>query len=170
MFIARVNSLTHQKYDIQYRLAKLTKRLEDLQSYATMVGKGQISIGDLLNSPSSMGQRALAYLFQSSAYANQYVQLNAPFMQQMYGQQMAQMPPENAQQMNAYIQRMLWEQAREKCSQIEAANIHAEEKKLLNEKERLQTLAQSIEDELKSAKEARDAGLKDFAPKYVAQA
>ena len=36
------------------------------------------------------------------------------------------------------------------------------------EKEKLETLAQSIEAELKAAKEARSKGIQDMAPKYTA--
>lgn len=170
MFMSRINTLIHQKYDIQYRLAKIAKRISDLESYSAMVGKGSISIGDLLNSPASMSQRTLMYLSGASNYANQYMQQNAPYYQQMYAQQMGQVNPQQAQQMQLWIQRMLWQQARDRYSEMETANLHAEEKKLNLEKDRLEALNSTIEQELKAAKEARDAGIKDFAPKYVAQA
>ena len=37
-----------------------------------------------------------------------------------------------------------------------------------NEKEQLETLAKEVEQELQAARQARDAGIKEMAPKYVA--
>lgn len=62
MFTARVHDLLFQRSNIEYRLTKLTKKLRDMQQYATMVGNGSISIGDLLSSPGSMMGRTMNYM------------------------------------------------------------------------------------------------------------
>ncbi len=62
IFTARVHDLIHRKSDIEYRLSKLTKRLQDVQQYAATIANGGVSIGDLLNSPSSMMGRTMNYL------------------------------------------------------------------------------------------------------------
>ncbi len=168
MFTARIHSLMHQKLNIEYRLSKLAKKITDVQQYASLVGKGSISIGDLLNSPSSMTGRTMNYLAWAHNSALQYMQQNAPMMQQMYGQQMGMQNPQQAQQMQVYIQRMLYQQARDQASQIEARNLNEEEKRYASEKDKLEALLAEVNQDLKSAKEARDQGIKDFAPKYVA--
>ena len=89
-----------------------SEKITDVQQYASLVGKGSISIGDLLNSPSSMTGRSMNYLAWAHNSALQYMQQNAPMMQQMYGQQMGMQNPQQAQQMQIYIQRMLYQQAR----------------------------------------------------------
>ncbi|MBD5403321.1 hypothetical protein HDR58_11075 [bacterium] len=149
-------------------MTKLTRKIQDLQSYSAMVGKGSVSIGDLLSSPGSMMNRSMAYMAWAHNSSMQYMQQNAPLMQQMYGQQMAQQTAQQQQQMNNYIQRMLYQQGRDRAAQVEAKNLHAEEQKLMYEKEKLEALAKSVEQELKSAREARDKGIQDFAPKYTA--
>jgi hypothetical protein len=169
MFTARVHDLLHRKFSIERQLVKLTKRLRDTQQYATMVGNGSISIGDLLKSPGSMMGRSMSYLAFAHNSSLQYMQQNAPYMQQMYMQQMGQQ--QNAQQqqmMQNYILRSLYMQGRERAAEIETKNLHEEEKRLAEEKEKLETLMKEIEAELKSAKEARDKSIQDMAPKYTA--
>ena len=99
MFSARVNNLIHLQLNTEYRLQKLTKKLMDVQQYASMVGKGSVSIGDLLNAPSSMMGRTLGYLSWAHNNSLQYMQQNAPYMQQMYAQQMQQQNQQQQMQM-----------------------------------------------------------------------
>ncbi|MBP3820753.1 hypothetical protein J6G99_03810 [bacterium] len=171
LFSARVHDLMHRKSSIQYQLAKLSKKLRDMQQYATMVGNGSVSIGDLLRSPGSMMGRSMAYLSFAHNSSMQYMQQNAPYMQQMYMQQMGgQQNPQQQQMMNNYIMRSLYTQGRERAAQIETQNLHQEEGRIAQEKERLETELQEVTQELKAAKEARDADIRDFAPKYTASA
>ncbi len=168
IFTARVHDLIYQKSNIEYKLTKLTKRLRDVQQYATTIANGGVSIGDLLNSPGSMMGRTMNYLGFAHASAIAYMNQNAPFMQQVYMQQMGQQ--QNAQQqqmMQQYIMKQLYMQGRERAMQIETRNLKMEEDRLTQDKERLETLAKSIDAELKAAKEARDQGIKDMAPKYT---
>ncbi len=167
MFSARVNNLIHLQLNTEYRLQKLTKKLMDVQQYASMVGKGSVSIGDLLNAPSSMMGRTLGYLSWAHNNSLQYMQQNAPYMQQMYAQQMQQQNQQQQMQMQNYIQRMLYMQGRERMAQIEAKNLNEQEKQIAYEKEKCEVQLAEIKQELKAAKEARDQGIKDMAPKYV---
>lgn len=171
IFTARVHDLIYQKSSIEYRLTKLTKRLRDLQQYATMVGNGSITIGDLLSSPSTTMGRSMNYLAYAHNSAMEYMQQNAPYMQQMYMQQMGQAQnAQQQQQMQNYIMRTLYMQGRERAAQVESKNLNLEEQRLSQEKEKLEALAQEVTQELKSAKEARDQGIKDMAPRYSFQA
>ena len=169
IFTARVHDLIYQKSNIDYRLTKLTKKLRDMQQYAATVGNGSVSIGDLLNSPGSMMGRTMNYLAFAHNSSMQYMQQNLPLMQQMYQQQMAQQQnPQQQQMMQNYMMKMLYMQGRDRAAQIEAKNLNMEEQRIAQEKEKLETQLAEVNQELKSAKEARDQGIKDMAPKYVA--
>lgn len=169
IFSARVSDLIHQKHNIEYKLARLTRQMRDMQQYSTLVGNGSVSIGDLLNSPSSMMGRTLNYLGFAHNSALQYMQANAPMMQQMYAQQMAgQQNPQQAAMMNNYIMRTLYAQGRDRAAQVEMRNLKEAEERLAQEKEQQETLLAEVSEELKAAKQARDQDIKDFAPKYTA--
>lgn len=170
MFTARVHDLLFQRSNIEYRLTKLTKKLRDMQQYATMVGNGSISIGDLLSSPGSMMGRTMNYMSYAHNSSLQYMQQNAPYMQQMWQQQLRgqQQTAQQQQQMQNYIMRSLYQQGRERAMQVETRNLHLEEQRIAKEKDKYETLLAEINQELKSAKEARDRGIQDMAPKYVA--
>ena len=169
IFTARVHDLIYQKSNIEYRLTKLTKKLRDMQQYAATVGNGSVSIGDLLNSPGSMMGRTMNYLAFAHNSSMQYMQQNLPLMQQMYQQQMAQQQnPQQQQMMQNYMMKMLYMQGRDRAAQIEAKNLNMEEQRIARDKEKLETQLAEVNQELKSAKEARDQGIKDMAPKYVA--
>lgn len=169
IFTARVHDLIYQKSNIEYRLTKLTKKLRNMQQYAATVGNGSVSIGDLLNSPGSMMGRTMNYLAFAHNSSMQYMQQNLPLMQQMYQQQMAQQQnPQQQQMMQNYMMKMLYMQGRDRAAQIEAKNLNMEEQRIAQEKEKLETQLAEVNQELKSAKEARDQGIKDMAPKYVA--
>ena len=169
IFSARVSDLIHQKHQIEYKLARLTRQMRDMQQYSTLVGNGSVSIGDLLNSPSSMMGRTLNYLGFAHNSALQYMQANAPMMQQMYAQQMAgQQNPQQAAMMNNYIMRTLYAQGRDRAAQVEMRNLKEAEERLAQEKEQQETLLAEVSEELKAAKQARDQDIKDFAPKYTA--
>lgn len=171
MFSARVHDLMFQKGQIQYKLAKITKKIRDLQQYACLVGNGSVSIGQLLSSPGSTMGRSLAYLAYAHNSSMQYMTQNAPYMQQMYAQQMGnQQNPQQAEMMRNYIMRSLYIQGRERAAQIEQKNLNQEEGRLRQEKEKQETLLAEVTEELKSAKQARDQDIRDFAPKYTASA
>lgn len=168
MFTARVHFLIHQKLDLEYKMAKLTRKLQDLQSYSALVGNGGISIGDLLNSPGSTMGRAMGYLAFAHNSSMQYMQQQAPFMQQFYMQQMGQgMAAQQQQQMQEYIMRSLYQQGRDRAMQIETRNLKVEEQRIAQEQEKLKTLHASVSTELEEAKKARDAGIKEMAPRYT---
>ncbi len=168
IFTARVHDLIYRKSNIEYRLTKLTRKLRDIQQYSATIANGGISIGDLLNSPGSMMGRTMAYLGFAHNSAIAYMNQNAPYMQQIYMQQMGQQQSAQQQQMmQQYIMKQLYTQGRDRAMQIETKNLKMEEDRIAQEKEKLETLGKEIDAELKAAKEARDQGIKDMAPKYT---
>jgi len=165
-FTARIHDLIHRKSDIEYRLQKITRKMNHLTDYSAVVGNDILSIGELLSVPGAMLGRTLNYLGFAQNYANGYMQQNAPYMQQMYAQQNGgQLDP----QMQQYIMEQLYKDGREKAKEIEERNLKRIEEDLQQQKEREQAQLSEVEEELKSAKEARKAAIKDMAPQYTAQ-
>ena len=170
MFNARVHDLIYQKSNIQYRLQKITKKLMDLQEYSALIAGGEMRPEHLAGLPSSMFGRAIGYLTNANSSAYNYMQQTAPAINSIWMQQQPTPPtPQQQQMMTEFIMKQLYQQGRDKALQIETKFLKIDEEKLTQEKEKLETLAQSIEAELKSAKEARNKGIQDMAPKYTAQ-
>lgn len=167
---ARVFDLMHQKSNIEYRLMQLTRKINNLQEYSTFVGNNTPTIGEMLSMPGAMLGRTLNYMGMQQYIANQHVQANAPYMQQMAMQQNggAAQSPEQQQQMNQYIMHQLYEAGIQKAKEIEERNLKFEEDKIRQEQERQKTLLAEVEQELKAARELRDTGIKEMAPKYTA--
>ena len=171
IFTARIHDLIHQKHEIEYKLAKLTKKTRDMAQYSSLVANGGITIGNLLSTPGSMMNRSMNYLGYAHNSALQYMQQNAPMMQQMYMQQIGmQQNPMQQQQMNNYIMQSLYIQGRDRAAQIETRNLKEEEAKMASEKEQLEAALQAVTTELQSAREARNQESKDWKPNYTAQA
>lgn len=169
MFNARVHDLIYQKSDIQYRLQKITKKLMDLQKYSSLIAGGKIEAETLVALPGSTLGRACDYFTRANNAAILYSQNEAPMFINLWRQQQVTQPtPELQQQMSVFIMKKLAEQARDKVLEAETRQLKIDEEALTQEKEKLETLAQSIEAELKAAKESRNKGIQDMAPKYTA--
>ncbi len=170
IFAARVHDLCRQKSDIQYKLNKISRKLQHLQEYAATIGNGKITISDLLSAPGAMLGRTMQYLGYAHNTALQYVQANSPMMAMMYQQYGMMQNPAQAAQMQNFIFNSLYAQGREKAKEQEEKNLKVEEGRIAQEKEKLQTQLAEVTEELKAAREARDQGIKDMAPKYTANA
>lgn len=169
MFNARVHDLIYQKSNIQYRLQKITRKLMDLQQYSSLIGGGEVRPETLAAIPGSMLGRTLNYLTIANNSATAYMQQTAPYIQQMWANQNPQQQnPQQQQMMSVFIMQQLYQQGRDRALQVETKLLKIDEDKLKQEKEKLETLAQAVEQELKAAKEARTKGLQDMAPKYTA--
>lgn len=170
-FNARVHALMYQKSNIEYRLMKLTKKLQSLQQYSALIANGGIQIGDLLSSPGVNMGRTMNYLAWAHNNSLLYMQQNAPQAIQWYQSQMGRtQSPENNAMMQNWIMLQFYQQGRDRAMQIETRNLKVEEDKIAQEKERLEAQGKSVEAELKAAKEGRDQAIKDMAPKYTFQA
>ena len=61
-----VSSLIYKKSDLEYQLAKINQEIQDLKSYAENIADGGVSIGEMLNTPSTMYGRQLMYMNSAS--------------------------------------------------------------------------------------------------------
>ena len=78
------------------------------------------------------------------------------------------MDPQFQQDYLRWVQDSLYKQAREQIAKQEARLLNQEEKKLTQEKEKLEATIKMEEADLESARKARDKGIEQMAPKYVA--
>ena len=168
MFTARKHDLVSQQFRYQARLQELTRKLSDLQQYAANIADGSVSMFDMMNTPSSMFGRSMMYMNYSHNMAVQNAQMNYMGMQPMIAQQIAQMDPQSQMMYQQWIQQNLYKQERERFAKIEAKLLNEQEKEIMQEKEKIESQLKMIEAELQSVRQAEEAGIKAFAPKYVA--
>ena len=123
---------------------------------------------DMMNTPSSMFGRTMMYMSYSHNMAVQNAQMNFMQMQPMIAQQIMQMDPNSQMMYQQWIQQSLYKQERERMAKIEAKLLNQQEKEMMQEKTKIEAQLKMIEQELESVKQAEEAGIKAFAPKYTA--
>ena len=168
MFTARKHDLTSRIYRYQARLQELTRKLSDMQQYAANIADGNVSMSDMMNTPSSMFGRTMMYMQYSHNSAVAYAQNQFTAMQPMFAQQMANADPNYQQQYMNWVQQNLYNQERERIAKVEAKLLNQQEKEIQQEKEKVETALKMAEAELESTKKAEEEGIKNFAPKYTA--
>ena len=168
MFIARKHDLISQQYKYQARLQEITRKISDMQQYAANIADRSVSMYDMMNTPSSMFGRTMMYMSYSHNMAVQNSQMNFMQMQPMIAQQIMQMDPNSQMMYQQWIQQSLYKQERERMAKIEAKLLNQQEKEMMQEKTKIEAQLKMIEQELESVKQAEEAGIKAFAPKYTA--
>lgn len=170
IFAYRKLDITRQKSDLNFRLMQITRKLSDLQQYASNIADGSVSMSDMLNTPSSMFGRQLMYM--------QYAHNGALFGAQ---QKMALMGPQIAMQMQAagnnpqyqqmyqqWIFKSLYDQERERMGKQEQKLLNEQEKQIQAEKMKIETQLKMLDQELESVKQGEDAAVKQWKPEYTA--
>ena len=92
IFAYRKLDINRQRSDLNYRLMEITRKLSDLQQYASNIADGSVSMSDMMNTPSSMFGRQLMYMQYAHNGALFGAQQKMAMMQPMIAQQMMQMP------------------------------------------------------------------------------
>lgn len=167
MFSAHVHNLIQRKYELEKKLTDINKQYEDLHKYAERVGKGNITLGDMLSVPPSMVGRMSNFVAFATNNAMQYATAYAPQYEQWMMQQNGGMQdPQQAQMMHNYIMTQLYYQAREQATELEKRNLHEIDRELQEQKEELQTDLKIVEEELKTYRTQRDQAIKDIVPNF----
>ena len=169
MFVARISNIRSSLYRKQQRLTQIVQKIADLQQYAASIGDGAVSLEELGNTPGSMFGRMYQFIVNShdAAFMQSKQMFQDPGFQAMLGRQTQGMNPQDLAHYQAWMQQNLYFQARERIGKMEAQRLNAEEKKLVAEKDKLETSIKMEEADLKSAIDARDKGIEQFAPKYT---
>ena len=169
-FTFRLSSLRQWKSDIDYKLMRITKKMQDLTSYSATISGAQ-TFSDLLKVPGVEMNRMMQYWGTANGIAANHIQRNLEPMFNMYMAQTGnRQTPEQQMQTRAWIVESLREQARDRAVQIETKNLKVVEDKLKQEKDKLETLQKEIAAEIEAVQKARDESIKEMAPKYTANA
>lgn len=166
----RIQHLIHEKYEKNDRLRKISMEIRDLQSYATNISDGALSLQEMMSCPASMFNRQMQYMMASSQYAqmsaqNQMTQMASnPMYQQMMSQS------QDPQVLQAYQQMMyqsFYKQAQQQFAKYEAKLLNDKEAEMQKEKTSLETELAMINEELKATKDAVKNDVQNFVPQYA---
>lgn len=164
----RRHDIIRQKSTLNYKLMSLQKKLMDLQSYASKIADGIVSLNDMLEVPASQYNQLSVFMQYSHQMAYNGAQQKFSVMSQVPGS-MPQMP--NAQLQQQYSQLMfksLYDQEREKAAEVEKRRLNVVETKIQQEVAQIQTQLQMLESEEKNVTSAEEKAAEASAPKYTA--
>ncbi len=152
--ILKRNELTMKIADYQQQLTDIEEQLSDLQSYAGCIADGGVTIGELMNTPTSMYNRYITFMNTSQAYSqmtagNQLQQLiGSSQYQQLMMQQSGGNPQIELWYRNAAYQKF-FEQAQSSFVRYEKNLLHQKEKTLMQRKNALQGTIASYQEQQK---------------------
>ena len=168
IFAYRKLDIIRQKSDLNYRLMELTRKLSDLQQYASNIGDGSVSMSDMMNTPSSMFGRQMMYMQYAHNGALFGAQQKMMMMQPTIAMQMQQMQNPNMQAMyQNWIFRNLYNQERERMGKQEQKLLNEQEKQIQAEKTKLETQLKLLEQEYTACKEGENKEAEHWKPEYV---
>lgn len=154
LILTRKFQLIRLKYDVNTKIMNITRKIGDLQRYASNIADGKISMKEMTDIPSKLFGRQS--IFQQYAH-NRSLQMANMQMGMMAPMMAMQMQAMNPQYQAMYQQNMfmnLYKEARQEAAKEEQKLLNEQEKELVLEKEKLQALAQEYDVELKGLKEA----------------
>lgn len=168
IFAYRKQQIIALKSSLNFKIMQLNQKLMDLASYSASIADGQVTGQDLMNAPSSLFDRTIAFAQYSGqmgrAAATQntqmYLAMNPGYMSQYTGDQqyMAQQALYNG----------FFKQGVDKACEVEKAVLNAQEKKINSELAMYQTQLKQLEAEEEQVGKGIDDGAKKSAPQYVA--
>lgn len=168
VFTYRHQSIISQKSEINKKLLDLRKRQMDLQSYASAVADGSVSMNDLMTAPASMMMRMMAHA-QASHGQSMIAATNAlPGMLAMFNANggMNGPSPQMQQQYQQMIFKNLYDKEREKFAHQEEKILSREDKRIEQQVAQLSTQLQMLEAEEKKVEQAESEEAKNSAPKF----
>ena len=168
MFVARKHQLRDYINSLQEKLLAKSREIQDAQQYAASIGDGAVSIYDIANAPSSMRGRMMMYSQFSHNMALQSTQAQYQQMRPMVLQQMQGMDPNAQMQYETWVQQQMYKQERNRVAKFEEKALNQLEKKIQQEKDKIETQLKLAEQELEAVKKAEESGAQQLAPKYVA--
>ncbi len=169
MFAARKHELIRSINAKQAKMMAISRKIHDLQQYAANIGDGSISLSDMMNTPSSQFGRSLWFMQISHNQAMQAAVNGAPMVMMQYGIG-NNIDPNMKAQYEQWIMQNLYKQEKERLCKVEAKQLNVQEQELMDQKTQLEAQIKMEEQELESVKKAEEEGIKQFAPKYTANA
>lgn len=166
--LSRRYALIRQQNEKNYRLTELTRKLSDMQKYSSAIGDGKVSMFDMMNMPSSLFARGMAFMAYSQNMAYQGAQQNMQMMGPQIQMQMQQMQDANQQQMyQQWMMKNLYEQQLQTFAKKEEKLLNAQEQEIQKEKVQVETELKMISAELESLAKHTDEAASQWKPNYT---
>ena len=168
IFAYRKLDINRQRSDLNYRLMEITRKLSDLQQYASNIGDGSVSMSDMMNTPSSMFGRQLMYMQYAHNAALFGASQQMQMMQPQIAMQMQQMQNPQYQQMyQQWVFKNLYDQERERMGKQEQKLLNEQEKQIQAEKQKIETQLKLLDQEYDACKQAESKEAERWKPEYV---
>lgn len=166
VFAYRKQDIIRRKSDLEYKVLQLSEKLRNLQSYASSIADGSVSMNDLMNSPASLFGRMTMFMMSSHQASVAGAQQKYGMMTAMPGAIPQMQNPQMQQQYSHMLFNNLYEQERERFAKIEEKVLNEQEKQITSEREKLQDQLKMMEKELESVSSAEDKAAASSAPKF----
>lgn len=142
----------------------ITRKIGDLQRYASNIADGKISMKEMTDVPSKLFMRQSIFQQYAHNRSLQMANMQMGMMAPMMAMQLQNMDPQYQQlyQQNMFMN--LYKEARQEAAKEEQKLLNEQEKELVSEKEKLQALAQEYDVELKGLKEAEPRAYEVLKP------
>lgn len=168
IFAYRKQDIIRRKNDLNFKLLALKQKLMDLQSYASSIADGTVSLNDLMKAPPSMFGRMSIFM----QYSNQAAMMGAQQKYSMLAMTPGAIPmvqdPNMQQMYNQMVFKNLYDQEREKSSKLEQKILNEQDKRIQQETARIETQLKMLDAEEEKVTAAEDSAAKKSAPNYVA--
>lgn len=157
-----------RKSDINFKIIQLRQRQMDLQSYASSIGDGTVSMNDLMGAPASVFMRMNAFMTSSHQQSLMGAQMNIGGMLAMAQANgvFANLNPMMQQQYQQLLFKSLYDKEREKFNQHEQKMLNQEDKRIDQQIAQLTTQLQMLEAQEKAISEAESREAQNAAPKF----
>lgn len=168
IFAYRKQDIIRRKNDLNFKLLNLKQKLMDLQSYASSIADGTVSLNDLMKAPPSMFNRMSIFMMYSHEAAMSGAQQKYALLSQTPGAIPPMQDPNMQQQYAQMMFKNLYDQEREKTSKVEQKILNEQDKKIQQEVARIETQLKMLDAEEQTVTQAEDKAAEKGAPKYVA--
>lgn len=167
--------LIRRRSELNYSISALVRKLGDLQRYSANIGDGTISMQNMMNMPSSLFNRAVAFMAFSQAGAMRGAQQNMQMMGPQIQYQLQQLQqsqqgqnPQATQMYQQWIFQNLYKQELQKYQKHEEKLLHQQEQEIEQEKARLEAELRMIDAEYESTAQAEKQSVNFWKPEYTA--
>ena len=164
MFLARKMQLQQQDNNIQYQLASLNSKLQNLTEYGSILSQDSITLADISSMPASLFAQGMADLTNAHYQAMNIA--GAQFNQAMSSGLFGAGTDPNVQ---IIAQQKMYENARKQIQKQLQARLNEEEKSMQNKKARLETQDKIIQQELQAIDQQIGNGIKNQISQFGVQ-
>ncbi len=168
IFTYRHQDIIKRKADLNFKLMNLKQKLMDLQTYASNIADGTVSMNDLMTAPASMFNRMSIFMMSSHQASLSGASEKFTLMSQIPGSMPQMQNPQLQEQYANMMFKNLYDQEREKFGKVEQKILNQQDTKIQQECSRLETQLKMLDAEEQQVSESEGKAAEKSAPKYVA--